>query len=175
MKNFYRYMEIRKMNRKLTKTALLAVILMSSFYFSNYLSAQQAAFTQMKNHLSYKGYKCEIDVQGKFSRLRCVTDKAYPNFSIRPQSGGFLISSYFSGSQYAKRHRAAFLNLVNNLNVLAIATRYYVDKDTDLALEVWMPGENYDKTGFDGTIDNFNSDWDRIFAKFGDEVRLFLR
>jgi len=167
-------MDAKRMPRLIFKLSIVATILFTSIYFGN-LGAQTAAFQMMKNHLSYKGYKCSIDVQGKFNRLRCETDKAYPNFSVRQQSGGFLLSSYFSGSQYAKTHRAAFLNLVNNLNVLAIATRYYVDRDTDLALEVWIPGENYDKQGFDSTIENFNTDWDRIFSKFGDEVRQFLR
>lgn len=163
------------MNKATRNVIIIALVVIAGVYFSNMGSAQGAAFQQMKDHLSYKGYKCEIDVQGKFSRLRCSTEKAYPNFSIRPQSGGYLLSSYFSGSQYAKRHRSAFLNLANNLNVLAIATRYYVDKDTDLALEAWIPGDTYNKQAFDATIENFNSDWDRIFSKFGDEIRTFLR
>jgi hypothetical protein len=163
------------MNKSFLKVAAFALILVACAYFGNYASAQNAAYQQMKNHLSYKGYKCDIDVQGKLSRLRCTTDKAYPNFSIRPQSGGYLLSSYFSGSQYAKRHRAAFLNMVNNLNVLAITTRYYVDRDTDLALEAWIGGEVYERSSFEATIDNFNTDWDRIFSKFGDEIRTFLR
>jgi len=163
------------MNRILLKLSVFAIVLITGIYFGTSVSAQGVPFQQMKDHLSYKGYKCEVDVQGKFSRLRCTTEKAYPNFSVRPQSGGYLVSSYFSGSQYAKRHRAAFLNLVNNLNVLAIATRYYVDKDTDLALEVWLPGDYYNKQAFETSIENFNSDWDRIFSKFGDEIRTFLR
>ncbi len=162
------------MNRTFLRASMIAIVFITSVYFGNQASAQTASFQQMKNHLSYKGYKCNVDVQGKFSRLRCETDKQYPNFSVRPQSGGYLLSSYFSGSQYAKRHRAAFLNLVNNLNVLAITTRYYVDRDTDLALEVWIGGE-YERQSFESTLENFNGDWDRIFSKFGDEIRTFLR
>jgi len=127
---------------------------------------------QMADHLAFMGYACTIEDEGK--KLQCTTDKPTPNFTVRQQNLGFLIAAIFKGNEQAKEQRAAFLNLVNEFNILSIATRYYVDKDTDLALEVWLPG-GYRRDDFTNAIDNFNNDWSRVVSKHEPELKKFIK
>ncbi len=151
---------------------LVAILLVSGLIVADTSSAQDALWNQITNHMSYLGYRCVPKDDGK--RLYCATDKHYPNFSLKRQSNGMLIVSYWTGSEYAKQNRAAFLNLVNSFNLLAVATRFYIDRDSDLALEVWIPGE-YEKNSFTNAVENFNRDWDRVQSKFGEAILKYIR
>ncbi len=127
---------------------------------------------QMADHLAFMGYACTIEDEGK--KLQCTTDKPTPNFTVRQQNLGFLIAAIFKGNEQAKEQRAAFLNLVNEFNILSIATRYYVDKDTDLVLEAWLPGV-YRRDDFTNAVDNFNNDWSRVVSKHETELKKFIK
>ncbi len=151
---------------------LIAALLCSGIFVSDTTRANEAMWTQITTHMSYLNYRCVVKDEGK--RLYCATDKHYPNFSLKKQAGGLLIVSYWTGSEYAKQNRAAFLNLVNSFNLLAIATRYYIDRDSDLALEVWVPGD-YEKQSFTNAITEFNRDWDRVQQKFGEAILKYIR
>ena len=127
---------------------------------------------QMADHLAFMGYACKVEDEGK--KLQCTTDKPTPNFTVRQQNRGYLISAIFKGNEYAKEQRSAFLNLVNEFNILSIATRCYVDKDTDLTLEVWLPG-SYRRDDFTNAVDNFTADWTRVVSRHETEMKKFIK
>ena len=161
-----------KMNRQMKGIIAVIAFLTAGVIISGTLEAQNALWNNVARHLDYMGYNCVVKDGGQ--RLYCSNQKQYPNFSVKRQSGGLLIISYWSGSEYAKQNRAAFLNLVNTFNSMAVATRYYVDKDSDLALEVWIPGE-YEKTSFTNAVEKFNRDWDEVQRKFSPAIQQFIR
>ncbi len=151
---------------------LMLVLACAGLLPAGRLAAQNEDFTRMSDHLGFLGYRCAVEEGGK--KLRCVTEKANLNFSINRQSGGYLIASFFRGSRYARENLNAFLNLINNFNNAAVATRYYLDADGDLAMELWLPGA-YIRDDFGNAIENFNKDWSRLMRKYGDEVKQFLK
>jgi len=160
------------MNRKVKGMLAVAVFFAVGVMLAGTSQAQSALWENVSRHLDYLGYNCVVKDEG--ARLYCSTQKHYPNFSIKKQSGGMLLISYWSGSEYGKQNRCAFLNLVNSFNAVSVATRYYIDKDSDLALEVWMPGE-YEKNSFTNAIEKFNRDWDEIQRRFGQAISQYIR
>jgi len=159
-------------DRKLKGLLMVLIMLAACFSIKGISTANPALWNQITNHMSYLGYRCVVKDEGR--RLYCATQKHYPNFSIKEQSGGLLLVSYWTGSEFAKQNRAAFLNLVNSFNLLSIATRYYIDRDSNLALEVWVAG-GYEKESFTSAVENFNRDWDRVQTKFGQAILKYIR
>ncbi len=162
------------LSRKIKGSLVIIMFVITGVFFTGMTQAQNegALWTEIIKHLDYLSYKCVVKDEGR--RLYCATQKHYPNFSLKKQSGGMLMVSYWTGSEYAKQNRSAFLNLVNSFNLLAVATRYYIDKDSDLALEVWVPG-GYEKEAFSSAVENFNRDWDRVQQKFGQAILKYIR
>lgn len=160
------------MNRKFRGIVTVASFLAAGAILTGSVNAQAALWDNVARHLDYLGYNCTVKDEGQ--RLYCSTRRNYPSFSIKKHGGGMLLISYWSGSEYAKQNRAAFLNLVNTFNSMAVATRYYVDKDSDLALEVWIPGE-YEKASFTNAVEMFNRDWDEVQRKFSQAISQYIR
>ncbi len=159
------FLQIR--NSLILSTFLIGV----SFCFSGVSIAQESAFAKFKNHLEFLSYTCEIKSEKK---MRCTTKKSDPNFSLKIQSGGFLMVTYYGGTEQGKKERASFLNFANKCNSISIATRFYLDKDTDLAMESWFSG-GYNKQAFANTIEQFNNDWSRIRKKLGEDLTYFVK
>lgn len=160
------------MNRWMKGVMTVIAFLTAGMFISGAVDAQTALWNNVARHLDYMGYDCVVKDEGQ--RLYCSARKQTPGFSIKRHGGGLLIISYWSGTEYAKQNRAAFLNLVNTFNFMAVATRYYVDKDSDLALEVWLPGE-YEKTSFTNAIEKFNGDWEEVKRRFSPAIQQFIR
>jgi len=133
------------------KTTALA--LAGLLAFSTLAGAAQIPNVQeIVDHLKFMGYQVTVgEDQDKIE----VTHPVHLNFLLRPFRGGLLISTYFIATEYGKANRAEFVEFANELNVEAAAARYYIDKDGDLAIEGYYPGD-YDKSRFQVFLDAFN-------------------
>ena len=107
----------KKHNNLIIIIAIIGMLAGFTVYFTNNLGAQASYWTPFKKHMEFLGYACELKKEGK--RLRCKTKKFYPDFTLKKQNSGILFTSYYISKQYAKQNRSAFLNFVNNLNVIA--------------------------------------------------------
>jgi len=149
----------------------LTSILCITFLCCENLYATKQDYDQFKSHLEFLSYTCTMKNE---KNMYCKTSAIDPNFSLKKQSGGYLIQAFYTGSEKAKKERTAFLNFVNKCNTIAISTRYYIDKDTDLAMEVWFSG-GYEKKAFANVLKQFNSDYIRIKTKYKEDFSYYLK
>ena len=90
------------------------------------------------------------------------------NLQLKDFRGGILVASYFGHKPDAGKHRSGFLEVVNRLNRGAVAARFYIDEDGDLAIEGWYPGEYEPERfavflrAFDDERDNLVRNLDRL-------------
>jgi hypothetical protein len=119
-------------------------------------AAQPDTTQQLVNHLEFAGYT--VTREGSTVVAKHPTSWT---LSVKEFQGGLLVSAYLAGSARTKEDRAGFLELINTLNTNARGCRYYADKDSDLAIEAWYPGE-YDKPHFSAFLDNWKADVDAL-------------
>ncbi len=124
-------------------------------------NGREALYSNIANHLEFHGYA----VTQRDEMLMAVHPRL-PNVAFRAYADGGLLSASYGGSDVGHSDRAAFLTWVNSLNVVAQATRYYVDGDGDLMIEAWYPGE-YDRQRFG----YFLGRWDSDIARFITQAR----
>jgi len=124
----------------------LASLVLSSLVWS----APIPAAKEIVEHLEFLGYK----VTSGEDKIE-VSHPVFLNFVLRNYRGGLLISTYFIATEYGKANRSEFVEFANDLNKEAAASRFYIDKDGDLAIEAYYPGE-YEKTRFGLFLDAFN-------------------
>lgn len=113
---------------------------------------------QMVTHLEFLGYV--PDRQEAFIRL---THTKYLNFVLKEFGGGVLLSDYFIGNAHAKETRPEFVDFVNKMNQQATVARFYLDDETDLVVEAWLPAF-YDKAIFAATMDAWQRDGSRLLG-----------
>jgi hypothetical protein len=123
------------------------------------------AIQQVIQHLEFLGYEVEADEK----RALCRHQKKV-NIRVRNFAGGVLFTGIFGCQDYAKSHRADYLDIINTLNAQAAVVRVYADEDTDFIIEAWHPDE-YDRQRFG----LFMELWDRDISKiFEADLRKFL-
>ncbi|RMG12534.1 MAG: hypothetical protein D6731_13595 [Planctomycetota bacterium] len=125
---------------------------------------------RFREHLELLNYTCTPQGDGV---LLFQTEGANPNFLFAPQNGGYILRSYWSATEAGKAQRAAFLDLVNQLNAEAVASRYFLDGDGDLVAEAWFPG-GYEKKSFGNFLSRFNADWTVCLGKHGPALQTFV-
>ena len=106
-------------------------------------AAAPANAKAVKQHLEFLGYN--VIEEGD---LMAAVHNDYLNIAVQGLRGGILVTAPVGTTPYAKSHRNEFLDLINDLNAVAVAARYYIDKDGDLAVEGYYPGE-YNKATFE--------------------------
>lgn len=130
------------------------------------VSAGQAAVINNRdalvNHLKIAGYEVEI----RDNETLTVKSRTEPNFIIRGTDEGLLFRCFFGGSNKAKANRTGFVGFVNQLNEKAMLVRYYVDSDTDLAIEALFPGD-YDQRLLTIFLNSWRKDQMRLASTTG--------
>jgi len=114
------------------------------------LASQPESYTQ---HLETMGY--QVVPNGENLEL---THPRNPGIRLHPFYGGMRAIGYFAGSDYGKSHRDEWLPLINKFNQLAVAAKFYVDEDGDLAIEGYYPGD-YKPQAFGLFLDAYNEDF----------------
>jgi hypothetical protein len=108
---------------------------------------------EIQNHLEFLGYEVSRD-DGSIVAIH----EERPNVQIRGAGGGTLLLSYWRANDYARAHRAEFLELINDFNANATTATFYIDDDGDLGFSGWFVGD-YDKMRFAQFLERWNRDW----------------
>lgn len=150
------------MSRTLTFVAVSALV----------AGTVQAALPQkadeLKSHLEFLGY--EITISDEVMRATHPTNL---NVVLKGFRGGILVQSYLTASDYAKEHPTELMRFANTLNENATVARMYVDKDGDLALEAWFPGQ-YEKARFSLFLEEWHKDTIVTLRQQADQVRTLV-
>jgi hypothetical protein len=109
-------------------------------------------------HLEFLGYKASMD-----SKHIVAKHPEHLNFYLKKYRGGMLFTSFFTSNAQGKKHRNDLIRIANELNKNAAAARYYIDKDGDLAIEGYYPGD-YERQRFGIFLDTYNAESDNIAA-----------
>ncbi|MGF1651412.1 MAG: hypothetical protein ACFCUN_13285 [Hyphomicrobiaceae bacterium] len=117
---------------------------------------------KVKDHLEFLGYTVSQRDNGS---LR-ATHKSDLDISVKEFQGGILVTSYFSGKGFSSTQRPQVLDIINKMNVDAIAVRYYLDSDADLIIEGYYGGD-YARPQFATFIDKFKKAREQIIATPG--------
>ena len=109
---------------------------------------------QISNHLGFLGYESTVD--GEVTR---AVHASRWNLVLKDYQGGVLITSYLGSNDHAKnkRHRQAYLEMINSMNQEASVTRFYADNDTDLVMEALWLGD-YDRVSFGDFMEKWDVD-----------------
>jgi hypothetical protein len=116
-------------------------------------------------HLEFLGYKATMDSEHIIAK-----HPEHLNFYIKKYRGGMLFTSFFTSNAEGKKHRNELIRIVNDLNKNAAATRYYIDKDGDLAIEGYYPG-GYERQRFGLFLDTYNLASENISAHKNELVK----
>lgn len=110
---------------------------------AGFLSAQDT-LEEMADHLTFLGY--EVDFDGEV----ITADRSdAAEIVIEYYDKGVLFWAYWPAEMGIDR--SEFIESVNNLNYNASASRYYIDDDGDLVIEMWLP-DHYDKKLFADSV-----------------------
>jgi hypothetical protein len=119
-------------------------------------------------HLEFLGYNASMDSK----RIKALHPKHF-NIFLKSFKGGILMTTYYGATPYGKSHREELLKEVNTLNRMAIAGRYYLDKEGDLVLEGYYPGA-YDRQSFGVFLESFNEEKKSLGERLG-RLEKFLK
>ncbi len=133
--------------------ALLVVITGALFACATRAGELPPHANEIQNHLEFLGY----EVSRQDDSILAIHEER-PNVQIRSANGGTLLLSYWQANDYARAHRAEFLELVNYFNVNATTATFYIDGDGDLGFSGWFIGD-YDKMRFAQFLERWNRDW----------------
>jgi len=145
-------------------------ILLSSFALA---ARPDSELEQMTMHLEFLGYKCTQKQGDSGPSLSCKTKQTVPDIHIQPKLGGYLFSFYRLATEDGKKKEHEMLVILNRMNQGAIAARFYRDKDGDMSMEAFFPGE-YNKQAFSNLLQEFNDDWKRLVKENEDELGKLL-
>ena len=130
--------------------SILAALLIMGLTTTGAIANAFKGSQEYKNHLEFLGY----DVSEKKKALQ-AKHGTYLNVWMKSYQKGVLVIGYFGRADKSKDDEAGFHKMINDLNKGASAARFYEDKDGDLAIEAWYPGE-YDRVRFGVFMDSFN-------------------
>lgn len=148
--------------------ALLVVVTIALLACATRAGELPAYAREMQNHLEFLGYEVSV----KDGSILAMHEER-PSFQIRSASGGALLLSYWKSNDYARAHRAEFLELVNDFNSNATTATFYIDNDGDLGFSGWFNGE-YEKTRFAHFLDRWNRDWADLVQRDLGRAQKFL-
>lgn len=103
---------------------------------------KQASMNQFATHLRFVGYDVRVE-----DEVLIANHPSKPTVLVLVYSNGAILRSFFTHNSEASRNPLGFLELINGLNQKALVTRYYADKDSDLAYESFYASE-YSQTNF---------------------------
>lgn len=91
-----------------------------------------------------------LDYTIKFSDKNNIIAKhsSHLNCVIKKYRSGILFTSLIGANENGKKNQSSIYPLVNMLNKKAAASRFYLDKDSDLIIESYYPGA-YNKETFE--------------------------
>ena len=150
------------------KKHLFLLVLLAVFSLGESLAAPPDNSIDIIKHLEFEGYDVSMDS----NRIKATHSREL-NVLLQKYRGGMLVTAFFGGSDYGKQNRGEWLVLINKLNQGAAAARYYIDKDGDMAIEAYYPGE-YNKKAFSAFLDAFNLERSHL-SEVGSEIRKFLK
>ncbi len=109
---------------------------------------------RFREHLSFLGYA--VEEQADNDQLVARHD-SHANVVMRSFGGGVLLQSFYTMKRDREGLRATALELINRFNEKAKLTRFYIDKDGDLAIEALFLIE-YDREDFGLFMETYNDD-----------------
>ena len=113
----------------------------------------------IRTHVEFFGYATQLDEDQLIA-----THPDRLNLQFRQVGGGVLVVSYVTlHKELVRANRAEFLEVLNTLNLNAVAVRLYVDADLDVAIEAWYPG-GYERDRFGLLISGFDTFHDELLA-----------
>jgi L-rhamnose mutarotase len=148
--------------------ALLVVLTGALFACATRAGELPAHAGEIQNHLEFLGY----EVSRNDDSILAIHEER-PNLQIRRASGGTLLLSYWQANDYARAHRAEFLELVNYFNANATTATFYIDDDGDLGFSGWFIGD-YEKMRFAQFLERWNRDWADLVQRDFDRAQKFL-
>ena len=148
--------------------ALLVVLTGALFACATRAGELPAHAGQIQNHLEFLGY----EVSRKDGSILAIHEER-PNLQIRRANGGTLLLSYWQANDYARAHRAEFLELANYFNANATTATFYIDDDGDLGFSGWFIGD-YEKMRFAQFLERWNRDWADLVQRDFDRAQKFL-
>ena len=126
-------------------------------------------FRPIITHMEFLGYTTVLRKKvAYFKHPKLV------NLLLRRYRGGFLFTSTFRSTPFAKKRLNTFRKICNVCSGKATMTKFYLDKDNDFIIEAWFPGE-YEKKRFALFINTMNSDWRNILRMVGKTLMPFLK
>jgi hypothetical protein len=118
------------------------------------------------------GYKCIPKPEDGDLFLHCeIPGTEKPDFRIHEYNGGFRVFTFYISREEVTYESEALRNLVNEMNENALISRYYIDKDADVAAEFWYPLKTYDKNIFSVMMESFFQDWTSSIEKFSEKFQ----
>lgn len=124
---------------------------------------------QVSTHLSFLGYEVSCDDEDQIFR---ALHPVRTNFLFWKYRGGILLTSFYKATAAARTDYGEFLSNINTLNQEASVCRFLADKERDLRLEAWYPG-NYEKTTFGVFMESWHDDTE-LLRRHGPELADFL-
>ncbi len=162
-----------KQNRMKTRTpGTLAAIVVVMMLVSTISAAPDTVSEHLQGfaeHFEFLGYS----VFGQQEDAIFLSHPDELNLRVMQFRGGYLLSAYFTAVDPEVTSAEEFLAVVNRMNAVATANRYYVDSDGDLVVEAWFPGE-YSRSHVGRIIAEWQSDWTRAWDTHGEMLQEYL-
>jgi hypothetical protein len=128
------------------------------------------------DQMTQEGYQCAGVSQDKELFLHCqISGSDRPDFRIHEYNGGYRIFTFFMHREGVTYESETLRALVNDLNENAVLTRYYIDRDADVAAEFWYPLSVYDKNLFSAMTHSFFRDWTTAISNYADRFRQLFK
>jgi len=147
---------------------IFGALLASSVLICSFsIAAPPEDSSDVVRHLEFIGYNVSMN-----SERISAKHPENPNILIKKYQGGMLFTTLHGSNDNGKRNRDKLLALVNELNSEAVVARYYIDKDGNMWIEGYYPG-NYNKNSFSTFIEKYNLVAQQIFGKL-EELKNYL-
>lgn len=101
-----------------------------------------------------------------------ATHEDHLDLTVEAFYDGMLFTSYFITGDYGHSNMAAYLELMNELNQNAVATRYYIDFEGDFLIEGFYPGK-YRKKQLEAFLESLYVDEEDLYDR-AEEINEYL-
>lgn len=128
--------------------------------------AEKSTTKDIVKYLNENGYECNSDPAG----INARTKRPVLNIHIKFLNDGILFTSVLNIKDNQKSKTEEIYSLVNDFNLDAVAIRYYVDRDLDVLVEAFFPGQ-FDKFRFS----TFVTKWETEFISLVGEKRELIQ
>jgi len=151
----------------MTKILSIFAIFIASFSGFAYASPPTDA-DDMMDQLEEMGYDVSMDTKHIIAKHHKEL-----NIFLKKYYSGTLVTAYFTTNRRGKRHQDDLLVLINKLNRVSPAARFYLDGDGDIVIEGYYPGR-YRHKSFKIFLDTFNHCRTDI-ADMSDKILKYLK